>query len=183
MPEGKLMPSNAFLWHILYGAKFKIEKHFNVVPAPARKFIWLLLRLFKHCFLVCPIEYFLMIIFCLLYLYLTKQSENKFCIGWLYEDCVRLARNYSLPPGRGSVVARIFPTNRGLRAAWFDGWRPQSRSDYAIIVEDDLELSVQWYSWLKKAWLAYRNREDLAGIALSRQYLMLQVLKYVFKRN
>lgn len=38
--------------------------------------------------------------------------------------------------------------------------------EYCIIIEDDLEMSPFWYTWLKKAWLKYGDREDIAGIAL-----------------
>lgn len=31
-----------------------------------------------------------------------------------------------------------------------------------------------WLSWLRKAWLSYRHRSDLAGVALSRQFLMFK---------
>ncbi len=36
-----------------------------------------------------------------------------------------------------------------------------------VIVEDDLELSPMWHTWLKKAWAKYKDRTDLAGINLS----------------
>ncbi len=51
-----------------------------------------------------------------------------------------------------------------------------SRGDdeYCLIVEDDLELSPFWYVWLKKAWKNYRQRDDIAGITLSRQYMMVK---------
>ena len=65
-------------------------------------------------------------------------------------------------------------SNIGLRAAWFDSWVPGERGEHAIIVEDDLELAPGWFSWLRKARLSYRHRSDLAGIALSRQFLMLK---------
>ena len=94
--------------------------------------------------------------------------------GLYYQDCVNIAANFSLPPGRGSVRSRIAETNRGLRAAWFDGWRPGMPGEHAIILEDDLELAPAWYSWLRKAWLSYRHRTDIAGIALSRQFLMFK---------
>ena len=74
--------------------------------------------------------------------------------------------------------------NHGLRAAWFDACysgsdgaplsssssnsgRFRSDDEYCFIVEDDLELSPFWYVWLRKAWRAYRNRGDVAGITLS----------------
>ena len=41
-------------------------------------------------------------------------------------------------------------------------------------MEDDLELAPGWFSWLRKAWLSYRHRSDINGIALSRQFLMFK---------
>jgi hypothetical protein len=82
------------------------------------------------------------------------------------------------------VTTRILPENHGLRAAWLTAWRPSTSEpgERAIILEDDLELAPQWYAWLRAAWLAYGDRADMAGIALSRQYLMLKVFQInVFK--
>ena len=96
-------------------------------------------------------------------------------LGWLYNDCVELAKNFTLPPGRGSVSHKIFPQNHGLRVAWFQSWNPSSLSDRAVILEDDLEVSPQWFSWLRRSWITYGHRTDLAGIALSRQYMVVKV--------
>ena len=72
-----------------------------------------------------------------------------------------------MPNGRkGKTIPRIFETNHGLRAAWFESWYPKPDDEYCIIIEDDLEVSPFWYTWLKKAWLNYGNRTDMAGIAL-----------------
>jgi len=65
------------------------------------------------------------------------------------------------------VTARVAKSNRGLRAAWFESWYPKPDDGYSIIIEDDLELSPFWFTWLRKAWLKYGHREDLAGITLS----------------
>ena len=77
---------------------------------------------------------------------------------------------------KGKVSAKIFSENHGLRQAWFGAWYPKPDDEYCIIIEDDLEMSPFWYTWLKKAWLKYGHREDMAGIALQRQFLM-------FKKN
>ena len=72
-----------------------------------------------------------------------------------------------MPNGRkGKTIPRIFEKNHGLRAAWFESWYPKPDDEYCIIIEDDLEVSPFWYTWLKKAWLNYGNRTDMAGIAL-----------------
>lgn len=94
--------------------------------------------------------------------------------GWLYNDCVKIAKNFTLPPNRGRVTAKIADSNHGLRSAWFDSWWPETDEEHAIIVEDDLELAPSWFSWLRKAWLSYRHRTDIAGITLSRQFLMFK---------
>ena len=94
--------------------------------------------------------------------------------GWLYEDCVKIAHNFTLPKNRGRVTARIAERNHGLRTAWFDSGWPKTDQEHAIIVEDDLELAPTWFSWLRKAWLSYRHRGDVAGITLSRQFLMFK---------
>ena len=67
---------------------------------------------------------------------------------------------------KGKTIPRIFETNHGLRAAWFESWYPKPDDEYCIIIEDDLEVSPFWYTWLKKAWLNYGDRTDMAGIAL-----------------
>ena len=80
-----------------------------------------------------------------------------------------------MPDGRkGKVIPRIFEKNHGLRQAWYGAWYPKPDDEYCIIIEDDLEVSPFWYTWLKKAWLNYGNRTDVAGIALQRQFLMFK---------
>ena len=71
-----------------------------------------------------------------------------------------------MPEGRGSIRPKIFEKNHGLRIAWFDAWYPKPDYEYCIIIEDDIEMSPFWYTWLKKSWSNYRHRDDIFGIAL-----------------
>lgn len=95
-----------------------------------------------------------------------------------------------MPEGRlGKVTPKIFEENHGLRQAWFGAWYPkvkkekkkkekmkylskkfffQPDDEFCIIIEDDLEVSPFWYTWLKKSWLKYQDREDIAGIGKKR---------------
>ncbi len=58
----------------------------------------------------------------------------------------------------------------GLRSAWLGAWpNPVGR---VVVLEDDIELSPEWHSWLVGAWDAYGGRKDLAGISLQRQTLV-----------
>ena len=58
----------------------------------------------------------------------------------------------------------------GLRQAWLDAWKVPK--GHAIILEDDIELSPHWYTWLKAAWASYDSVKNLAGISLQRQTLI-----------
>jgi hypothetical protein len=61
----------------------------------------------------------------------------------------------------------------GLRQAWIKAWKPSSVDERAIIFEDDIEVSPQWYRWLQGAYEAYGQRTDaIAGISLQRQTLV-----------
>ncbi len=55
--------------------------------------------------------------------------------------------------------------NKCCTTLFFLTFRPDD--EFALIVEDDLELSPFWYTWLRKAWGHYKGREDIAGITLS----------------
>ena len=50
--------------------------------------------------------------------------------------------------------------------AWFDAWYPKPDDEFCIIIEDDIEMSPFWFTWLKKAWANYKDRDDIFGIAL-----------------
>jgi hypothetical protein len=62
----------------------------------------------------------------------------------------------------------------GLIPAIVESWYPASRDDYAIVLEDDIEVSPMFYAWAKMAVLRYRygrgRRSELAdrvfGISL-----------------
>ena len=86
---------------------------------------------------------------------------------------------------RGNVSIVKYKENRGLGRAWFEAWTPESDTERALILEDDVEVSPYFYLWLKRAWDAYgtqradrtTNEEasvvpDLAGISLQRQTLI-----------
>ena len=69
----------------------------------------------------------------------------------------------------GPKTVHVSQENIGLRQAWLQAWRPQDQCARGIILEDDIELAPAWYLWLNNAWDAYRIRDDLMGISLSRQ--------------
>jgi len=97
-------------------------------------------------------------------------------LGLHYDECVEFARNFSMPKShRGKTSHRLETQNQGLRNQWFQACYPATDDgSYCLILEDDLELSPFWFTWLRKAWIKYGHREDIAGITLSRQYMMIK---------
>jgi hypothetical protein len=72
---------------------------------------------------------------------------------------------------------RVADTNMGLRQAWLSAWIPKAKAvswaeERAIILEDDITVSPAWYVWLKGAYDAYGDREDVAAFSLQRQQLV-----------
>tara|TARA_A100001015_G_scaffold28367_2_gene31516 strand:+ start:1786 stop:6273 length:4488 start_codon:yes stop_codon:yes gene_type:complete len=96
-----------------------------------------------------------------LHIHIDDSTDNK--------KCVEVAESFKF--SHGNVVVDVAKQNNGLRDSWFKAWRP-SDNERAIILEDDVELSSQWYKWLKKAWESCDGRDDLAGISLQRQTLV-----------
>lgn len=86
-----------------------------------------------------------------------------------HQKTIELSRAFEFTHGTKTVYTH--DTVQGLQRAWFGAWAPASDSDRAVILEDDMELSPLWFTWLQKAWDNYGNRDDLGGISLQRQRL------------
>ena len=86
------------------------------------------------------------------------------------EKTKAIARKFHWPHGKKHVLQS--EVNMGLALSWFNAWRPKSLKEQAIIFEDDIVVSPLWYQWLKRAWAAYKEIPDLAGISLMRQSLV-----------
>ena len=98
-----------------------------------------------------------------LYIHIDNSDDNR--------ACIKVAKSFDF--SHGDVTIEVPEQNNGLRNAWFGAWSPQ-KNQHAIILEDDIEVSPQWYKWLKQAWQTYGERNDLAGISLQRQTLVSQ---------
>eukprot|EP00912_Choanoflagellata_sp_UC4_P002168 UC4_evm7s1370 len=83
--------------------------------------------------------------------------------------CLHVAQNFRFSWGRKTV--EVSAKKKGLREAWLKAWRPLG-NQRAIIFEDDIIVSPEWYLWLKKAWKQYSQNTNIAGISLMRQTLI-----------
>jgi hypothetical protein len=80
---------------------------------------------------------------------------------------VKTAKRFVYTHGAKEVI--VADHSLGLARSWFTAWNPVYASERAIIFEDDITLSPDWYKWLKGAWASYSDLPDLAGISLQRQ--------------
>ncbi len=85
-----------------------------------------------------------------------------------HRDTIKIATDFTF---QTKPHVNIHRHRLGLRAAWLGAWINPKPAHHAIILEDDIELSPHWYTWLKAAWRAY-DTDYLAGISLSRQTLV-----------
>lgn len=83
--------------------------------------------------------------------------------------------NWEWPYGRKRIHVRV--KNGGLIGQWLESWWPNSNTEAALVLEDDLSVSKFYYRWLKKAvskylWDSSNFDPHVFGISLQRQYLV-----------
>jgi hypothetical protein len=63
-------------------------------------------------------------------------------------------------------------TNQGLKKQWFSSFQtPRSWDEIGIILEDDLELSPHYFTWLRFQWEHHAHNANLGSVSLQRQTL------------
>ena len=82
------------------------------------------------------------------------------------DSVVAFARNFRWPHGSKTVRKRIL--QGGLIRAVAESWYPSSRKDYGCILEDDIEVSPHYLSWITKVLVALQRAPDprVVGISL-----------------
>ena len=86
------------------------------------------------------------------------------------DETVELAEHFKFRHGEKHVV--VSNVSLGLADSWYHAWYPMNDHQRAIILEDDILLSAEWYKWLKESWDTYSHVDGLAGISLQRQTLV-----------
>ena len=72
----------------------------------------------------------------------------------------RFVASYRWPHGPKSASVRA--VHAGLAVAVAESWQPSSDDEYAVLLEDDIEVAPSFYSWLKYALLMYRHGDEAA---------------------
>ena len=49
----------------------------------------------------------------------------------------------------GDVTVLIADQSMGLVKQWIDGWHPANDSEVCLVLEDDMQVAPNFYSWLK----------------------------------
>ena len=69
-------------------------------------------------------------------------------------ETLKVVEDFKWLHGSISIHHRII--HGGLLPAVVESWYPSSNDSYAVILEDDVELSPLFYAWLKMCLLTYR---------------------------
>ena len=77
----------------------------------------------------------------------------------------KISTDWAWTHGKKNVVRKVGWV--GLQKQWFECHIPHHRDDWALILEDDVEISPYAYQWLVRAIITYGNRSDVAGISLA----------------
>lgn len=85
------------------------------------------------------------------------------------EDTLSMVRNFTWP--HGDKLLRVRVRKGGLVETVAGSWFPTSVDEYAVMLEDDIEVSPYWYIWTKYALLKYRYSRapppaSLVGLSL-----------------
>eukprot|EP00898_Chlorokybus_atmophyticus_P007234 jgi/Chlat1/7511/Chrsp61S00552 len=75
-----------------------------------------------------------------------------------------LALGYEWPHGHKSIHYRSKAA--GLRLTWLEAWLPLSKNQIAIFLEDDMEVSWQFYLFAKEVIVEYYQRQSDPGFGL-----------------
>lgn len=70
------------------------------------------------------------------------------------EETLKIVEHIIWPFGRVFIHRRII--HAGLLPAIVESWYPHNNDSYGLLLEDDVELSLLYYAWIKMALLRYR---------------------------
>ena len=73
---------------------------------------------------------------------------------------IQLARSFNWSHGRKVLLEN--KENLGIMEVWRRAWT-WKQGELFIVIEDDVEMSVQWFRSLVAAWTVYADLPELAG--------------------
>lgn len=94
---------------------------------------------------------------------------------------LHIALNFLWPHGEKHV--HVWDQHVGLYLQWIDSYIPEQLNKRVVILEDDMEVSPQYFRWLSLAYKMYSNRTDIFGYTLQRARLRADQRNYRNKLN
>ncbi|CAN8061725.1 unnamed protein product [Agarophyton chilense] len=84
------------------------------------------------------------------------------------DSVVQVSSKFDWPHGNKRV--HVWQRQVGIWGQWIDTWRPSATEDeeFAVLLEDDLQVSPLYFQWLVSARRAYDSRNDVFGYTLQR---------------
>ncbi|CAH1781010.1 unnamed protein product [Owenia fusiformis] len=85
----------------------------------------------------------------------------------LNEELFKMVSNFKFKPHIVKCV-HIQDKYVGIIGQWIDSWKlgPDNK-EICVILEDDVDVSPHFYTWLKPVHLKYQHRDDVSGVGLS----------------
>ncbi|CAH1784460.1 unnamed protein product [Owenia fusiformis] len=97
----------------------------------------------------------------LLEIWIDRDKKNQ-----LDQNVFEVADKFKFIHGKKEL--KVHPEHAGIHKQWIDTWTPpEDNKEIGLILEDDIDVSKYFYTWLKKAYAIYGTRSDVAGIGLS----------------
>ncbi|CAN8072239.1 unnamed protein product [Agarophyton chilense] len=98
--------------------------------------------------------------------------------GNIHEGVLQVSREVNWNHGTKFIHKRI--VNAGLYQQWIYTWNiTEETTEFAVILEDDLEVSPAFYQWLRVARAAYAQDADVGAFTLQRPTLRPKQIKGV----
>eukprot|EP00177_Eucheuma_denticulatum_P003968 GFKZ01007171.1.p1 GENE.GFKZ01007171.1~~GFKZ01007171.1.p1 ORF type:complete len:455 (+),score=60.27 GFKZ01007171.1:97-1461(+) len=96
----------------------------------------------------------------------------------LHDGVLHACRTTDWKQGTKTIHKRV--SNAGLYEQWIYTWNiTQETTEFAVILEDDLEVSPSFYQWLRVARAAYAQDPDVGAFTLQRPTLRPRQIKGV----
>ncbi|CAH1781979.1 unnamed protein product [Owenia fusiformis] len=88
----------------------------------------------------------------------------------LNEEHIEMVKNFTF---KSHIIKCVHIQDKhvGIYGQWIDTWKlGPNNKEIGVILEDDIDVSPHFYTWLKHVHLKYQNREDVSGVGLSTIY-------------
>jgi hypothetical protein len=97
-----------------------------------------------------------------IHIWVDRSNESRVDV-----ETVNIGWKFALEWTKGNVCVHIQKKHVFITGQWIDTWSPQNSHELALILEDDVSISIHAYHWLRAAHQFYRHRTNISGYTLA----------------